>query len=587
MGRLRDGATREQAQAAAALSFAQSLEADLGVADSPLYVTVLPGARGMTEARSLIVRPLMTVAIVVVAVLLIACVNLANLLVARASSRSREIALRLSLGASRWRVTRQLLSESVLLAFVGGALGVVFAFALRDLLLPVLDLRGAQLGLTLNWRVVAFTALAASLTGLFFGIVPALRATAVDLTPALKNEPLCQGGSRFGLARALLVVQVALSLGLLIVAGLFAGSLAALSGEATGFDGDQVLTISVDPRLSGYQGQELVGYYEEALIRLHRVSGVVAAGMAAHVPASGSMSTTSMRVEGYEAAEGERVRTFINVVDAGFFGSFDIAVQQGRLFDATDRTESALVAVVNRELVERYLPGTNPLGRHIGFGSGERAVEFEIVGVVDDVKYQNLGDDPLAAVHVLYDQVPGGPGRQTFTLRAAGRPEDLAAGARAALQDLDSDVSIQRIAAHRDVLRGNVAVARTFAQLSIGLSAVALLLSCIGLYGILSYSVAHRTREIGVRMALGACAGDVIGLVMREMRTVVVGGGLGLLISYFAVRGLESQLYGLDPTEPRIMAGAAVLLLAVAALAAFLPARRAAALDPVEALRSE
>ncbi len=587
MGRLRDGATLDQAQSAAALIFAQSLEADLDVADSKMYITALPGARGMTEARSQVVEPLTTVAVVVVAVLLIACVNLANLLVARASSRAREIALRLSLGASRWRVTRQLLSESLLLAFLGAALGVVFAIGLRDLLLPVLDLQGAELGLELNWRAVAFTGLAASLTGLFFGIVPALRATGVDLTPALKDEPLRQGARRFGLARALLVVQVALSLGLLIVAGLFAGSFAALEGEATGFDGDHVLTMSVDPRSSGYEGQDLINYYDEALRRLHRVPGVVAAGVASHVPASGSTTRTSMRVEGYEPAEDERVNTYLNVVDDGFFTSFDIVARQGRVFDATDGPDSPLVVVVNRQLVDTYLPGANPLGRHIGFGRGENAIEFEIVGVVDDIKYQNLSDDPLAAVHVLYDQIPGGIGAQTFTLRAAGRPEDLVAEARAALRELDSDVSMRRIDTHADVVRDNVVVARTFAQLSIGLSAVALLLSCIGLYGILSYSVAHRTREIGVRMALGARSSDVIGLVMREMRTVVVGGAVGLLVAYFAVRGLESQLYGLNPTEPRVMAGAAFLLLAVAALAAFMPARRAAALDPVEALRSE
>jgi len=587
MGRLSDGATIEQAQEAAGLSFARSLEADLDLTDSPLYITALPGGRGQTEARSLIVRPLTTVAIVVVAVLLIACVNLASLLVARASTRSREIAVRLSLGASRWRVTRQLLTESLLLAGAGAGLGTLLAFGMRDLLLPVLDLQGTRLGLELNWRVLAFTGLAAGLTGLFFGIVPALRATRVDLTPALKDEPLRSGTSRFGLARVLLVAQVALSLGLLIVAGLFAGSFAALTGEATGFDGANVLTLSIDPRTSGYEGQELTSFYAEALVRLRGVPGVVTAGMASHVPASGTMTGATMRVEGYEPAEDERVRAFVNIVDANFFDVFDIVAQQGRLFETTDGAGSAPVAVVNRSLVDRYLPGTNPLGRHVGFGREENSIDAEIVGVVDDIKYQNLSDDPRPAVHLLYDQLPGGPDRQTLVLKGASRPEDLAAGARAALRDLDADVSIQQLDTHREVLRRNVAVQRTFAQLSVGLSAVALLLSCIGLYGILAYSVTHRRREIGIRMALGAHRGDVVALIMREMRTVVIGGAIGLLGAYFAVRGLESQLYGLDPTNPMIMFGAVVVLLAVAAVAAFLPARQAAMLDPVEALHSE
>jgi len=587
MGRLSAGATIEQAQEAAGLSFARSLEADLDLTDSELYITALPGGRGMTEARSLIVRPLTTVAIVVVAVLLIACVNLANLLVARASTRSREIAVRLSLGASRWRVTRQLLSESLLLACVGAGLGTILAFGMRDLLLPVLDLQGTRLGLALNWRVLVFTGLAAGLTGLIFGIVPALRATRVDLTPALKDEPLRGGTSRFGLARILLIAQVALSLGLLIVAGLFAGSFAALTGEATGFDGANVLTLSIDPRTSGYEGQELTTYYTEAVVRLRGVPGVVAAGMASHVPASGSMTGSTMRVEGYEPAEDERISAFVNVVDAGFFDVFDIVARQGRLFETSDDAGSAPVAVVNQHLVDRYLPGTNPLGRHVGFGREESAIELEIVGVVDDIKYQNLSDDPRPAVHILYTQVPRGPGGQTIALAAASRPEDLAAGARAALRELDADVSIRQLDTHTEVLRRNVVVARTFAQLSVGLSAVAMLLSCIGLYGILSYSVTHRRREIGVRMALGARRGDVVGLVMREMRTVVGGGAIGLLGSYFAVRGLESQLYGLDPTNPVVMLGAALVLLTVAAVAAFLPAWQASLLDPVEALHNE
>ncbi len=586
LGRRQPSATLEQAEAAGALVFAQSLEADLEVTDSPMYVTALPGARGMTEARSLVVKPLMTVAVVVVAVLLIACVNLANLLVARGSTRSREIAVRLSLGASRWRVTRQLLSESLLLAGIGAGLGTALAIVGRDLLLPVLDLQGAQLGLTLNWRVLAFTGLAASVTGLFFGIVPALRATRVDLTPALKDEPLRGGTSRFGLARVLLVAQVALSIGLLVVAGLFVGSLAALTGEATGFDGDRVLTISIDPRSSGYEGPELTAYYEEALARLRRVPGVMEAGMASHVPASGSMTTATVRVEGYEPAEGERVGSFVNVVDAGFFDAFDIVARQGRLFGPGDGPGSTKVAVVNRSLVDRYLPGSNPLGRHVGFGRGENAIELEIVGVVDDIKYQNLGDDPGPAVHLLYSQRTR-LGGQTLALKASGRPEDLASGARAAMRELDANVPLREVEPHREVVRGNVAVARTFAQLSGGLSTVALLLSCIGLYGILAYSVAHRRREIGVRMALGARRADVVGLVMREMRTVAVGGALGLLGAYFAVRGLGSQLYGLDPTDPTVMFGAAAVLLSVAAVAAFLPARQASMLDPAEALHSE
>jgi predicted permease len=584
LGRLEPGATMAQAESAAALTFQQSLEADLDITESSVYIKALPGSRGMTEARSEIVRPLMTVAAVVAAVLLIACVNLANLLLARAGTRAREIAVRLSLGASRARVARQLLSESLMLSLIGAGLGSLLALGLRDLLLPILDLQGTSLGLALNGRVLGFTILIAVLTGLVFGIVPALRATRVDLTPALKDEPLRSARSRFGLARGLLVLQVALSLGLLVVAGLFSGSLAHLAGEATGFDGDRVLAVTVDPRLSGYSGPTLTQYYDEAMARLRRLPGTTDVGIATHVPVSGTMSSTSVRVEGHAPAEGDTVRTFLNIVDDGFFSTFDIGATQGRVFQELDGAGSAPVAVVNQKFVDDYLPGVNPLGRQVTFGSDEPR-DFEIVGVVENVKYQNLTDDSWAAVHLLYRQLPE-LGGFTFAVRAENQ-SDLAARVQGTLRDLDPDVSIERMATHHELQRQNVAVQRTFAQLSGGLSAVALLLSCIGLYGILSYSVSQRTREIGVRMALGARASDVIGLVMREMATVSIGAGLGLLGSYFAVRGLESQLYGLEATDPATMAGAAAVLLLVAAAAAFLPARQAATLDPVEALRNE
>ncbi len=586
LGRRAPGTSLEQVRVSTEAVFLGGLVEDVEATDSTLYLKALPGGRGMTEARSEIVGPLKIVVAVVVTVLLIACVNLANLLVARASSRGREIAVRRSLGASRGRVARQLLAESLMLAFVGAGLGIVLAVGLRDLLLPVLELEDSVLAVTLNARVLGFTIGVAVMTGLVFGIVPALRATGFDLTPALKDEPQKVGGSRVGLGRFLLVLQVGLSLTLLVVAGLFSGSLARLLDEATGFNGERVLTLSMDPRISGYRDAALTEYYEELARELRRIPGATSVGMATHVPVSGTMSSTSVDVEGYEPDEGDRARVYLNIIDQGFLPTFEIPTTRGRVFDATDGAGTAQVAVVNEEFIDQFLSGLNPVGRELTFGSGDNVRRFEIIGAVESVKYQSLSDNPWPAVHLLYSQLES-LSRQSFAIRSATGAAELAPLVRAAVRDLDPDVSIEDLGAHDDLQRRNVAVQRTFVILSAGLSGVALLLSCIGLYGMLSQAVARRTREIGVRMALGARGRDVTRMIMREMRTVGVGVAIGLVASYYAVRGVENQLYELSASDPTTMLLAAVVLLLVAGAAALIPARRAARLHPVDALRSE
>jgi predicted permease len=593
MGRLRPGVGLETAQADLDLVFHRSVEADLFPDGVPAGITVpevdlQPGAQGMNDRRRTLRQPLATTSVVVALLLVIACVNVANLLLARSGARRREIAVRLSIGASRWRLVRQLLAESVVLSLLAGGAGVLLATWGRSLLVGTLVPRDLWVGgVTTNARVLGFGVLVSLLTGIVFGLVPAWRASRPDLAPALKQATGDAGGGGRWLPKTLMVAQVAMSLPLLVAAGLFARTLANLQEQATGFDPEGVAILTIDPRLNGYDGRRQAAMYDEIRRRLAAIPGVAAATVTAYGPLSNRFSSTTLKVPGYTPAEGESPSTNYNLIGPGFFETFGIPLLLGRGITGEDREGGRMVAVINEALAERYFAGESPLGKHLGIGRDGAPDEYEVVGVAANVKYQRPHDPWHPVVHVAYAQHVDALGAMTLALRTSGDPSDAMVAARNVVREVDPNVPVRDVRTLSAQVAETVERERLFVRLSAFIGALALGLACIGLYGVLSASVMRRTREIGVRMALGARAFDIVRLVAAEMRTVALGAALGILATYGLIGLLEGLLYGLAPTEPLTIAAATALLLAVAALAAYLPARRAVAVDPLVALRAD
>jgi predicted permease len=594
MGRLRPRVGLETAQADLELVFHRSVEADLFPDGVPEGITVpevdlQPGAQGMNDRRRTLRQPLATTSVVVALLLVIACVNVANLLLARSGARRREIAVRLSIGASRWRLVRQLLAESVVLSLLAGGAGVLLATWGRSLLLGTLVPRDLWVGgVETNARVLGFGVLVSLLTGVVFGLVPAWRSSRPDLTPSLK-QATGDAGTRAGrwLPKTLMVAQVAMSLPLLVAAGLFVRTLANLENEATGFDPEGVAILTIDARLNGYDGSRQVAMYGEVRRGLAAIPGVAAATITAHSPLSNRFSSTTLKVPGYTPAAGESPSAQYNLVGPGFFETFGIPLLLGREIGAEDRVGGRMVAVIDETLAERYFPGESPLGKRLGLGRDGAPDEYEVVGVAANVKYQRPHDPWYPVAHVSFAQHAGTLGAMTLALRTSGDPSDAMVAARNVVREVDPNVPVRDVRTLTAQVGETVERERLFVRLSAFIGALALGLACIGLYGVLSASVMRRTREIGVRMALGARAFDIVRLVAAEMRSVALGAALGILATYGLIGLLEGLLYGLSPTEPLTIAVATLLVLAVAALAAYLPARRAAAVDPLVALRAD
>jgi len=597
MGRMAPGVSRAAAEEQLNVLFHQSVQADLFPDGIPEQFT-LPdvdlrdGFQGMTEQRGLMETPLRIMAAVVALVLLIACVNVASLLMARASSRRREIAVRLSLGAGRRQVVRQLVAESVVLSLVAGALGVGLAVWGRELLLRALSTRELYVeGVRTDWRVLGFGLLLSLLTGLAFGLVPALRTSRPELAPALRDgagETGRRHGGLWGL-RTMLVSQVAMSMLLLVVAGLFVRTLLNLEREATGFDADGVAIMRVDPGLNGYAGEREVALYDELRRRLRGIPGVQAATVASHSPVSGHISYTTLKIAGYEPSEDDEMGAVYNMVAPDFFDTFRIPLLLGRGITEQDRAGAPKVAVVNQTFVERFFPDESPLGHRIGLGRDGEPDEYEIVGVVADVKYQQLSDREHAVAHVALAQhaAPTPSPAMTLAVRTTGSAAEVIGAARDVVRQVDADIPVFEARTLAAQQATTLEMQRLFARMSVILGALALGLACIGLYAMLSYNVVRRTREIGVRMALGARRVDVARLVMRELLVVLGGVAIGLAAAVATTRWVASLMYGLSTTDPPTYVAATAVLVAVAVLAAFVPARRATGVDPVVALRAD
>lgn len=604
MGRLNPGVTTEQAAASFESIFQQSAQEGWDAAlarfppqgqaqnSAPRDVPSLRGAsgsQGMTELRSAYSQPLTILMAIVGFVLLIACANVANLLLARAATRQKEIAVRLALGASRWRLVRQLLTESLLLAIFGGAAGVLFAYLGKDMLLTLRPWGGGALGvdLKIDLPVLGFTIAVSLATGLLFGLAPALRATKVDLTPALKdNARSVTGGSRSLLTKSLIIVQVAMSLVLLVGAGLFVRTLRNLQNVDLGFNRENLLLFNVEPGLNGYDRPNMAQLYRRMTERLEAVPGVRSATVSLIPLLSGQAQTRGIDVQGHASQPNDNNDAKVNTVGAHFFETIEMPILLGRGLSARDEETSPRVAVINQMMARKYFGDENPLGRRFGFGGPETSGQIEIIGVTRDAKYTDMRSQTEPTVYLPYLQSI--PRQATFIVRTSGDASAMTASIREAVHEVDTNLPLFGIKTQSQQADESLVQERLFATLSSFFGVLALLLACIGLYGVMSYGVARRTNEIGIRMALGATATRVTRMVMRETMLVVgIGVAIGLGAAVATTRLVAAMLFGLAPTDPLTVSLAVLLMLGVAALAGYIPARRAARVDPMIALRYE
>jgi predicted permease len=613
MGRLKPGATAEQARAQLESVFHQSVldhrtarqayasggnpVATLEPKEYPRLV-VDPGGQGETGTRQRYAPSLYMLLGVVGAVLLIACANVANLLLSRAASRQKEIGVRLALGASRPRLIRQLLTESVLLAVMGGTFGVLFGLWLRDGFLAVSDWGGGvmrALEPRLDWRVLAFTLVLSLLTGIIFGLAPAWRATKVDLTPVLKDSlRSSSAASRSLLGRGLVVLQVALSLLLLVGAGLFIRTLLNLQRIEPGFNTRNLLLFGVEPALAGYQGEKLRQLYQQMSERLEAVPGVQAATFSrVRLLAGGTSSRETFLQTGSDGRINAIGNINLHQVRENFFEAMEIPLLAGRTIRPQDDERAPRVAVVNQAFARRYFSNENPVGGRFGF-SERSANEIEIVGMVMDAKYARQHDEIQPTAYLPWRQDLRSLTRATFEVRTAVDPAAIVGAIRQAARDVDANLPLIDIRTQADQADQMLAMERLLARLLTLFGLLAQQLASIGLFGVLAYAVSQRTHEIGIRMALGADRGDVLRMILRQgMTLVLLGIGLGLAGAYVLTQylgswlNLSGMLYDVQPSDPLTYGVIALLLTLVGLVSCLIPAWRATKVDPLVALRVE
>jgi putative ABC transport system permease protein len=553
------------------------------------------GARLVPEQEEItrLVRPgLLVLLTAVCLVLLIACVNVANLLLARATTRAREIAIRTTLGAGRIRVVRQLLTESLLLALLAGSIGLLLATWGSDLLVRLGPEDLPRVGeVHLDGHVLSFTVILSLMTGILFGLVPALQVTRTNLLDTLKESALSTtaGIHRHRMRSSLVIVETALALVLLVSAGLLIRSLVRLQGVNPGFNPKNLMTSRIDLPDEKIPDAKKVILVRELIPQLAALPGVVSAAAIEPLPMTGIEYRVTTDIEGHPVPLSDQKISSIRAITSNYFQTMQIPLLQGRAFTEQDSSKSTPVVIVNQALAEQFFPGENPIGKRIqpGISNGDgRPPMREIVGVVGNVKFRDLATDWHPESYIPYAQLPFGT--MTIVVRSAGDPYALARPIAEAVHGLDKDLPAFDSKTVEDYLDGTIAIPR-FNTFLLGVFAgLALLLTAVGLYGVISYSVAQRTHEIGIRMALGAQPRDVQRIVVGQgLRLALIGVGTGLVAAFVFTRFLSSMLFGIEATDPLSFGVVVFLLLGVFVLACYVPARRAMAVDPMVALRYE
>ena len=600
MGRLAPGVSRERAAAALDVPYRQLLREDVETARLEpdertrfleKSVRLYPGARGLATLRSRFFTPLLVLMGMVGLVLLIVCANIASLLLARAASQQKETAVRLALGASRTRLIHQRLTESLVLAAAGCALGLLIAWWGTGLLIDVLPVDRAAMALSAepDLRVILFAIGAAAATAVLFGIAPALHATKPALTEsfAAGSRTVAGGGAQARFRKGVVVAQVALSLLLLAGTGLFARSLHNLRTLDPGFVAANLLHLSLDPALSGYVRETSITLFAELEAELRALPGVIGAATATQPIMADRHPRRTVRVQGYEATAGVDMSSGTSAVGPGYFATMGIPLLAGREFVASDIDGAPQVAIINETMARHFWENEDPIGRRFGWSSSTTGDEIEVIGVVADSKFANIREDATRFFYTPYMQ-GSAVGRHIVYVRSRPGMADISMSVRNVVQRLAPGLPIVEMGTMQAQVDESLFTERLVATLSILFGTLATVLAALGLYGVVSYLVARRTREVGIRIALGAQRATVLWMVLRE---AVILTGAGLLIGLPAAMALSrlvtSQLFGVSPTDPLTLGGATATLALVALLAGYLPARHATRLDPMLALRQD
>ena len=587
IGRVRPNVSAQQAQAEVTV-LAGQLEQKYPETDRGWGVKLVPMLDQLVGKMQPAILVLLAA---VVLVLLIACANVANLLLARGAARQREIAIRAAMGASKSRLTRQLLTESIILSLIGGALGLLLSYLAVGLLAAAIPESVPRIkDITINRWVLGFTFLASLFTGILFGLAPALQASRPNLNETLKESPRgsTSGAGSRRIRNILVISEVAISLVLMISAGLMVRSFLQLQKTDPGFSSRGVLTAQLQLGLSKYpEDKQRTAFYQQVLQKVESLPGVQTAGAISTLPLGGDNLTFQLIIEG-RAPENpsEQLTTNYRVISTDYFAAMGIPLKQGRYFTERDNADSTRVAIINETLANRYFPNESPIGKRISLVIFDEPISREIVGVVGDVKHATLNEESGSEVYDSYLQAPSP--FMTLVVRTSTSPQGLAGGLHSAVRSVDNEQPIFNIKNMEQVLSDSVALPRLSTGLLAAFAAIAVVLASIGIYGLVSYSVTQRTHEIGIRMALGARPGQVLQMILRQGAVLaLIGVAIGLAGAYAATKLLANLLYGVSTSDPITFAVVPLLLIFVTLLASYVPARKAMKVDPIIALRQE